>query len=543
MEIPKEVKFVIEQLKKNRFEAYIVGGCVRDFLRRVEPKDWDVATSARPKEIQKIFPKSFYSNQFFTVTVQVGIGKPRLKEFKEDKSSSRSLTGVREIEITTYRKEAKYTDKRHPDEVKFAKTIEEDLERRDFTVNAMALAIKPFLSMEPQPLAQIYGKGAGGEYLAEKLEIKIIDLFNGKKDLENKLIRAVGNPEDRFSEDALRMLRAVRFAVTLGEDWQFEERCSSLAPAKAWAIEEKTAQAIKKNTAWLQAISKERIRDEFLKIIMSERPAQGLELLRELNLLKYIIPELEEGYKITQNKHHIYECYEHYLRSLDYAAKKNFNKYVRLAALFHDIAKPRVKEGEGPDATFYGHEIIGAKMIVQILNRLKFPKKEIEKIAKLVRYHLFYYNPEEVGESSVRRLVRQVGPENMEELLQVRMADRIGSGVPKAEPYKLRHLKYIIEKVSRDPISVRMLKVDGNEVMKILNVPPGPKIGQILDVLLGYVLEEPQKNKKEFLEKEIVKLGKLSGKELSSLSRKASKEREKLEIKRDEMAKKNYWVT
>ena len=487
MKIPREVNFIIEKLKENGFEGYIVGGCVRDFLRDVEPEDWDVATNAKPEEIQKIFPKSFYENVFLTVTVQTGSENPRLKE----------------IEITTYRSEAKYTDKRHPDVIKFAKTIEEDLARRDFTVNAMAVRLN-------------------------LTKIKVIDLFDGQDDLKNKIIRAVGKPEERFNEDALRMLRAVRFSLTLGPDWKIEER---------------TAEAIKKNSFWIGAISKERIRDELLKIINSERAAEGIELLRKLGLLKYIIPELEEGYKVSQNKHHIYECYDHYLRSLDYAAKRNFNKYVRLAALFHDIGKPRTKVGEGPGATFYGHEIVGTKMTIQILNRLKFSKKEIEKIAKLVRYHLFYYNPGEVSESSVRRLVRQVGPENMEELLQVRMADRIGSGVPKAEPYKLRHLKYVIEKVSRDPISVKMLKVNGNDVMRILNIPPGPKVGQVLDVLLGYVLEEPKKNEREFLENEVRKLGKLSEKELSSLAQKARKEREKLEMKRDEMTKRKYWVT
>jgi len=485
MEIPKEVKSIINELKRRDFEAYIVGGCVRDFLRNVEPADWDVVTNAKPKEIQKIFPESFYSNKFFTVTVQTGSEKPNLKE----------------IEITTYRSEAKYTDKRHPDEVKFAKTIEEDLSRRDFTINAMAL--------------ETYDS-----------EFKIIDLFNGEKDLEDKIIRTVGKPEDRFSEDALRMMRAVRFATTLN-----------------FKIEEKTAAAIKKNSSWLRAISKERIRDEFMKIIMSERAADGIELLRKLNLLKYIVPELEEGYGVSQNKHHIFNCYEHYLRSLDYAAKRNFNKFVRLASLFHDIGKPRVKKGEGPDATFYGHEIVGAKMTAQILNRLRFPKKDIEKIVKLVRYHLFYYNPGEVSESSVRRLVRKVGPENMEELLQVRMADRIGSGCPKAEPYKLRHLRYVIEKVSQDPISVKMLKVDGNDVMRIMKIRPGPKVGQVLDILLSYVLEDPKRNEKEKLEKEIEKLSKLSDEKLKKLAQKARKEREEIEIKRDEMTKKKYWVT
>ncbi len=202
-----------------------------------------------------------------------------------------------------------------------------------------------------------------------------------------------------------------------------------------------------------------------------------------------------------------------------------------------------MKQGEGSDSTFYGHEMVGAKKTFQILNRLKFPKKDIEKITKLVRYHLFYYNPEEVGENSIRRLVRQAGPENMEELLQVRMADRIGSGVPKAEPYKLRHMRYLVDKVAQDPISVKMLQINGNDVMKILNVPPCPRVGQVLDILLSYVLENPKKNKKEFLKEEIKKIGRLSDKELNALSQKARGEREKLEIKRDEMTKKKYWVT
>lgn len=485
MVIPKEVEFVISQLKKKGFETYVVGGCVRDFLRGMEPQDWDVATNAKPAEIGKTFLRSYLDNKFGTVTVLTESKNPRLKE----------------IEITPYRIDEKYTDKRHPDKIHWAKTIEEDLARRDFTVNAMAF----------DPKDQ---------------ELKIIDPFKGQEDLEDKIIRAVGKAKDRFSEDALRMIRAVRLATILN-----------------FKIGEKTAKAIKENSPWLQAISKERIRDEFLKIIMAERAAEGIELLRKLDLLKYIIPELEKGYGVAQNKHHIYDCYEHSLRSLDFAAKKNFNKHVRLTALFHDIGKPRTKRGEGPDATFYGHEVVGAKMAVQILNRLKFPKKDIEKIAKLVRYHLFYYNVDEVGDASVRRLVRQVGPENMEELLQVRMADRIGSGVPKAEPYKLRHLRYVVEKVSQDPISVKMLKVKGTGVIKILKIQPGPKIGQILDILLSHVLEEPKRNKKESLEKEIKKLGELSDEKLKNLAQKAKKEREKLEMKRDEMTKQKYWVT
>ncbi|PJC51538.1 MAG: hypothetical protein CO031_02070 [Candidatus Nealsonbacteria bacterium CG_4_9_14_0_2_um_filter_37_38] len=467
-------------------------------MRGVGPQDWDVATNAKPTEIGKIFPRSYADNKFGTVTILTGSEDPKLKE----------------IEITPYRIESKYTDKRHPDEIKWAKTIKEDLARRDFTVNAIAMSLS-----EP-------GTAKPG----------IIDPFKGQKDIKNKIIRAVGNPEDRFSEDALRMMRAVRFAVTL-------QVPPSGGRSASWRIETKTGQAIKKAAPLLQVISKERIRDELMKIVMVEEAASGLELLRKLGLLKYIIPELEEGYGQTQNKHHIYEIYDHNLRCLDYAAKKKYNKFVRLAALFHDLAKPRTKRGEGPDSTFYGHEILGAKMTCQVLNRLKFSKKDIEKIAKLVRYHLFYYNVGEVSEASVRRLVRQVELENVAELLQLRYCDRIGSGCPKAEPYKLRHLKYLIEKVSQDPISVKMLEVNGKDVMDTLEIQPGPAIGQILDILLGQVLSYPQRNKKNVLLQEIKKLGKLNEKELRSLSQKAREERERLKMKKDEMTKKKYWVT
>jgi len=322
-------------------------------------------------------------------------------------------------------------------------------------------------------------------------------------------------------------MRAVRLAVSLG---------------KGWKIEKETEKAIKENAFLIKEISKERIRDEFIKIIISERAVEGVELLRKLRLLKHFLPELEEGYKVTQNKHHIYDCYEHALRSLDFAVKRNFSLEVRLSALFHDIGKPRTKRGEGPNATFYGHEVVGAKMTKEILERLRFPKKQIEKIVKLVRYHLFYYNVGEVTESAVRRLIRKVGLENIDDLIKLRMADRVGSGCKKAEPYKLRHLRYVIEKVSQDPISVKMLKVTGYDVMRILRLPSGPLVGKILEILLQEVLEEPKKNKKEYLEERIKELGKLSLEEISSLAQKAKEEKEKIETKRDEMAKKKYWV-
>ena len=501
MKIPNEVKKVIEQLKEKGFDAYIIGGCVRDLLRGKEPKDWDLTTNAKPEEIIKIFPKTFYENKFLTVTVQTENEDPKLKE----------------IEITTYRSESKYTNKRHPDEISFAETLEEDLARRDFTVNALAMATKT---------QSAKCKVQNNNLKLKTTEIEIIDLFDGQKDLKSRIIRAVGDPEKRFDEDALRMLRAVRFATVLD-----------------FSIEEKTKEAIKKNALWLERISNERIRDEFIKIINNKRAAYGVELLRSLGLLTYIIPELEEGCGVAQNKHHIYDCYEHNLRALGYAAETGFNEQVRIAALLHDVGKPRTKHGRGESATFYNHEMVGARMTKQILGRLKFSKKDVEKITKLVRYHLFYYNVGEVSDSSVRRLVRQVGLETIEELLQLRMSDRIGSGVPKAEPYKLRHLKYVIEKVSKDPISVKMLKIGGEDIIKILKITPGPKIGQVLDILLGYVLEDPQKNKKEFLEKKALELSKLSEKELNILAQKAKQERVKVEKKEDKMTKQKYWVT
>ena len=477
MKFPKYVQLVLNKFEENGFEAYVVGGCVRDSLRGAEPKDWDVTTNATPVQICNIFPQHYADNRFGTVTVQID---------------------EKEIEVTPYRTESKYTDKRHPDRVEWAETIDQDLSRRDFTVNAMAFNAKK----------------------------ELLDPFNGQKDLKARIIRAVGDPNDRFSEDALRMLRAARFATVL--DWQ---------------IEDKTRQAIKKNVGLLAFISKERIRDELLKIVMAEKAADGIELLRSLGLLKYILPEVEQGYKVSQNKHHIYDVYTHCLFSLKYAAKKDFNKYVRFAALFHDVGKPKTKRGKGADATFYNHEVVGAEITDTILRRLKFSKKEIKKIVKLVRYHLFYYNVGEVGEASIRRLVKNVGMENIEELIQLRMCDRIGSGCPKAEPYKLRHFRYLIDKVSSDPIMVNMLKINGNDIIKMLRIKPGPKIGQILNILLSRVLDDPSLNTSVYLSSVARELSDLSPSDLEKTAEKAKKKKKQLEIKKDEMTKKKYWIS
>ena len=490
MNIPKEIVNVIKIINDSGFEAYIVGGCVRDSLMKKTPEDWDLATNATPEKIQQIFKKngfdSFYENNFGTVGVLLS-------------KKERAYSNV--VEITTYRTEGVYRDKRRPENVKWAKTIEEDLSRRDFTVNAIAVKIEN-------------GKNI------------FIDPFDGKKDLDKKIIRAVGDPTQRFEEDALRIFRAIRFAGTL-----------------SFEIEEETLKSIKKNGAWILDISSERIRDEFIKMIMSKNAYEGINLLNSTGILKHILPEIIAGRGVSQNKHHIYDCYEHNLLALKYAAKKNFNFHVRMAALLHDVAKPKCKRGEGPDATFYNHEIVGAKMTKNILERLKFSKKDIDKITLLVRYHLFYYNVGEVSESSIRRLVRQVGIENMDDLLNLRMCDRIGSGVPKAEPYKLRHLKYIIEKTSKDPISVKKLKIKGQDVIDILKIDPGPKVGWILNILLGQILQDPKQNNTSYLKKQIKELSKLSDEDLLEMDKKAKKDILKIETKSDEMTKKKYWIT
>ncbi len=483
--IPSEILGIAKKLQTDGYQTYLVGGCVRDILFGRKPKDWDITTDAKPEEIQKIFPDSVYENQFGTVGIKTGSEDERLKI----------------VEITTFRLEGKYTDKRHPDEIKFAKTIEEDLSRRDFTINALALN------------------------LAEGVADKIIDPFDGQEDLKNKIIRTVGKPQERFNEDALRLMRAIRFASELN-----------------FQIEEKTSEAIKKQAGLLEMIAKERIRDELEKIIMLDSAAEGIKLLGKLGLLKYIMPELIEGIGVGQNKHHIYTVFEHGLNSLDYTAKKNYSLEIRLAALLHDIGKPKSKKGDGPDSIFYNHEIVGAKMTVRLLDKLRFPKDLTEKVVHLVRYHLFYYNVGEVTEAGVRRFLRRVGPENVDDFIKLREADRIGSGVPKAVPYKIRHLLFMIDKVKHDPVSPKMLKVSGNDVMKILNVLPSPKVGWILGILLDEVLDEPKKNKSEKLEPRIKELGKSSDDELKKLAEKAQEKKEEFESGVEEGMKRKFYV-
>ena len=485
LNVPIEVSGVIKKLSEAGFEAYAVGGCVRDLLRKKKPKDWDVTTSAKPQEIVDLFPDSFYENRFLTVTVKTGSEEGALKE----------------IEVTTFRAEGKYTDKRHPDEVRFAKTLDEDLSRRDFTVNAIAV---------------------------DTLHNKLIDPFSGQSDIEKKLLRAVGDPHIRFEEDALRMMRAVRFSVQLD-----------------FKIEENIREAIKKSAGGLRYIAHERIRDELIKIIKTPRAREGIELMHELGLLQFVIPELEEGIGM-ENRPRIFTIWEHNLKALEWGVTQKYPLDVSIAALLHDAGKARTK---GPkkngEWTFYGHDVVGAKMATQILSRLHFPRAMVEKIAILIRWHLFKYDPDEgITDSAVRRLIRHVGAENMNDLVKLRICDRMGMDVPKAVPYRLRHFQFRIEKLLREEEAPtpKMLKVNGEDIMKELGLQPGPKIGRIIEVLLQEVIDEPKKNHSETLLKRIHELGGLSDDDLQKMADASESKVELAESDRIGQIKKKYYV-
>ena len=539
-QIPKPIIEIIQKLEAEGFEAFVVGGCVRDLLMDVESKDWDVTTSAKPEEVAKIFPDSFYENKFGTVGVKISKITNKGSTFSSASSADSSRLNLREVvEVTTYRIESKYSDKRHPDKIKFAKTLEEDLSRRDFTINALALRKVDKGSTFSSP-----SKLGDSSRLNLEREFEIIDLFGGQEDLKNKIIRSVGDPNERFDEDALRMMRAVRFATTLanGRANGKRIRTNKLGPRKLneetpFAIEEKTKKAIVKNAKNLKFIALERIQDELNKIMVSDFAAEGIELLRELKLLQYILPELEKGYGVGQNRHHIYTIYEHSILSLKNCPSEKIE--VRLATLLHDIAKPETKRGEGAYSTFYNHDHVGARVVDKILKRLKYSNDVIRKVKLLVDNHMFYYNVDEVGASSVRRLVQKVGLANIDDLIDLRIGDRLGSGVPKAVPYKLRHFKYMVDKVSHDPLSVKMLKVNGNDLMKELKLTPGPKIGAILDVLLSEVMDEPKKNKKDIL---LPRAKELTKEDLSKLREMAKEKIEEKKEEEDKEIKAKYWV-
>jgi len=506
IKIPVNLLKIIHELETEKFEVFVVGGAVRDLLLEKQPKDWDLATNAKPEDLLKIFPEAKYKNDFGTVLFP--------EKYLEEKINKKQK-GF--FEITTYRKESRYQDKRRPDQVIFTEKLEDDLKRRDFTINALAMGI-----LTVDKLLKRAQKQESKEIEIGMDDFEIIDEFEGREDLINKVIKTVGLADNRIGEDALRMMRAVRFMVQLG----FE-------------IETKTLQAIKQNAQNLKYISQERIRDEFQKIILSNTPTRGVEMLVKTGLMKWIIPEIAKTIEVKQNYHHLQgpynTVYKHLMASLDKCPSKKLE--VRLAAFLHDIGKPETKEGSGYSSSFHNHEYAGARITKKIMERLKFPRETINKTVLLVKNHMFYYNVDEVGEAGVRKVIRKVGLKNISDLIDVRIADRLGSGVAKAIPYKLRHFKYMVEKVSTDPISVKQLKINGKNLMDELKIKPGPQIGSILEILLAEVIEDPDLNNKQDLLKRALNL---SQKNLVERKKTAKSKIKKIKEKEEERTKKRY---
>ncbi len=477
--IPSFVSYVTQTLQDNGFEAYLVGGCVRDLLLGKTPKDWDITTNAHPEQIGAAFPdlKTVCENAFGTVTV---LNMPRSET---DRDVSYVTEPVESTQVTTYRSEGDYTDNRRPDSVTYETSLEKDLERRDFTINAIAFDIS---------------------------SLSLIDLYKGQNDIKDKIIRCVLYAEKRFQEDALRMMRAIRFSTTLD-----------------FAIASETLEALSNNSGLLASISQERIRDEFIKIILSDSPAAGIDLLQKTGLLKYIATEFEEGIGCEQKGAHIYDVYHHLLHALQHAADKKFSLEIRLTALFHDIGKPATRRYDQTKDkyTFFGHEVIGARMTKKILERMKFSRETIELVVKLVRNHMFFSDTEQITLSAVRRIIQKVGPENIWLLMQVRECDRVG--MKKAEaPYRLRKYHAMIDEALRDPISVAQLAIDGIYLMGTMKMKPGPRMGWILHALLEEVLDNPTLNTVEHLHERVLDLDELENKDLKILGEKGKEQKE-----------------
>lgn len=509
--IPPFVSYVTEKIQERGFEAFLVGGCVRDMILGRTPGDWDITTSATPEDVQQIFSdlKTVCENNFGTVTIlnMPANAEDRVTRLSDGALAKADVTEDEMVQVTTYRSEGGYEDARHPGTVTYEKDILKDLERRDFTMNAIA--------WDPFDKAQ-----------GESLKGHIIDPFSGLKDIKDKTIRCVLYPNVRYNEDALRMLRAVRFSTVLG-----------------FGIEKGSFDVILENSVLLQRISQERIRDEFIKIINSGAPAFGVELLRKTGLLTYIIPELLEGVGCEQKGAHIYDVYTHCLHALQHAADKNFSTTIRLSALFHDIGKPKTRryDRSRDKYTFFGHEVVGAHMTKKILDRLQFSRETVTHVTKMVRNHMFFSDTEQISLSAVRRIVQKVSVEHIWQLMEVRECDRVG--MKKAEaPYRLRKYHAMIEEVLRDPISVGQLAIDGEFLMNMeLHPPapdqpggragmkPGPRMGWMLHALLEEVLENPALNTVEQLSERVKDLNELEDKDLKMLGEKGKEKKEELD--------------
>lgn len=439
LKLPAEVETLMSKMSNEGYEIYIVGGAVRDLLMGKIVTDWDYTTNATPENIQKVFPDSFYDNSFGTVGIP-------------------SQSDLRPHEITTYRTEHGYSDSRRPDEVKWGKSLTEDLKRRDFTINAIALSTNK----------------------------EIIDPFEGQKDLKKKIIKAVGEPQERFGEDALRMMRAIRFASQLG-----------------FTIESHTLNAISTNATLINKIASERVRDELFKILLSPYPDDGIILLRNTGLLEIILPEAEKMFGVDQRspqRHHIYDVGTHALMSLKHCQSNDV--ITRFATFIHDIGKPQTyKKQDNGVVTFYNHEIVSAKIASRIADRLKLSKAQKDTLWRLVRYHQFTVD-EVQTDSAIRRFIKNVGVNNIDEMLELRRADRLGSGARETS-WRTEEFKARIIEVQKQPFTVHDLKLTGHDIMKELNLKPGPKIGEIMDELFQAVVAKEVKNTKPALLKKL----------------------------------------
>lgn len=425
---------VLRRLRESGFEAYLVGGGVRDLLLRRAPGDWDIATAAGPGEVLALWPEAVPTGiRHGTVTLPRPDGR---------------------LEITAFRTEGPYSDGRRPDWVSLDADLLQDLSRRDYTVNAMAF---------------------------DPIEDVLVDPEGGLADLDARTLRTVGDPDRRFEEDGLRPVRGIRLAAVL-EFTLVPEALAAMARARRRVA----------------GVARERIREELMKLLAAPRPSVGFELLRETGLLDLIVPELLEGVGMEQNRHHAYTVYEHTLRTLDAAPREK--PLVRLAALLHDVAKPRTRREVDGEGTFYDHQNVGAAMSDAILERLRFSRSDRNRVTRLVREHMFHYTPE-WSDAAVRRFLRRVGLDTVEDLFALRRADDHAHGTGRDPRPALAELGERIQAVRarEEALSVDDLAVGGGDVMAVLGCEPGPKVGRVLNDLLEQVLEDPGLNTRERL--------------------------------------------
>jgi putative nucleotidyltransferase with HDIG domain len=429
IEPPPSVRAVMARLWANGHSAYVVGGSVRDALLGREAKDWDLTTDARPDRLLAIFPGSVYENQFGTVAIREGEAIH---------------------EVTTFRSDHDYADFRRPHHVEFGDDVRLDLARRDFTVNAIAW---------------------GSEAPDGNAAAAIVDPFEGARDVERRVIRAVGDPDARFREDALRMLRAVRLAATL-----------------EFTIDPATLAAISSNAALAAHVSGERVAAELGKLLGSSRPSIGLRLMADTGLLDVALPDIARQRGIPQNKIDGEDLFDHTLRTVDAASADA--PVVRLAALLHDIGKPATID-EGP---FHGHDAVGADLARALLERLRIPKAATERVVHLVRQHMFAYESS-WGDAGVRRFIQRVGVDAIDDLFALREADSVGSGIPR-ESWGLDELKARVaaELEASAVLDLSRLAVNGDDLMTELRLPQGPHLGKLLDELLELVIADPKRN-------------------------------------------------